>query len=69
MDRGNPKDMYSNIKVFVNGAWLGNTTEPIELYNAFVEKKQLIMIMEYAGGGELLGYLQKRGTLNEIDAR
>ena len=41
----------------------------IELYNAFVEKKQLIMIMEYAGGGELLGYLQKRGTLNEIDSR
>lgn len=41
----------------------------IELYNAFVEKKQLIMIMEYAGGGELLGYLQKRGTLNEVDAR
>jgi serine/threonine protein kinase len=41
----------------------------IELYHAFVEKKQLIMIMEYAGGGEILGYLQKIGTMNEVDAR
>ena len=39
MDRENPKDMYSNIKVFVNGAWLGNTADPIELYNAFKDKK------------------------------
>lgn len=41
----------------------------IELYHAFVEKKQLIMIMELAGGGELLGYLQKMGNINEMDAR
>lgn len=41
----------------------------IELYHAFVEKKQLIMIMELAGGGELLGYLQKKGNMNEMDAR
>lgn len=41
----------------------------IELYQCFVEKKQLIMIMEYAGGGELLGYLKKRTTMNEVDAR
>lgn len=27
------------------------------------------MIMEYAGGGEILGYLQKQGTINEIDTR
>jgi DNA-directed RNA polymerase II subunit RPB2 len=39
MERENPKDMYSNIKVFVNGAWLGNTTDPIELYNTFKDKK------------------------------
>ena len=47
MDRGSPKDMYSNIKVFVNGAWLGNTTEPIELYNAFKEKKSKGIINIY----------------------
>jgi DNA-directed RNA polymerase II subunit RPB2 len=34
-----PKEMFSNIKVFVNGAWLGNTKNPIELYNAFKNKK------------------------------
>jgi DNA-directed RNA polymerase II subunit RPB2 len=34
-----PKEMFLNIKVFVNGAWLGNTQNPIELYNAFKDKK------------------------------
>lgn len=41
----------------------------IELHHAFVEKKQLIMIMEYAGGGELLGYVGKKGKLSEIESR
>lgn len=27
------------------------------------------MIMEYASGGEVLGYLEKQQTLNEIDTR
>jgi DNA-directed RNA polymerase II subunit RPB2 len=34
-----PKEMFSNIKVFVNGAWLGNTRNPMELYNSFKNKK------------------------------
>jgi len=34
-----PKEMFLNIKVFVNGAWLGNTQNPMELYNAFKNKK------------------------------
>jgi serine/threonine protein kinase len=41
----------------------------IELYNTFVEKKQMIMIMEYAGGGELLGYLQRIKIMGEVEAR
>jgi len=41
----------------------------IELYNTFVEKKQMIMIMEYAGGGELLGYLQRIKTMGEVETR
>jgi len=41
----------------------------IELYHAFMEKKQLIMIMEYASGGEVLGYLEKKERMNEIDTR
>jgi len=34
-----PKEMFSNIKVFINGAWLGNTPNPVELYNTFKDKK------------------------------
>lgn len=29
----------------------------VELYHAFMEQKQFIMIMEYAGGGELTDYV------------
>ena len=47
MERENPKDMYSNIKVFVNGAWLGNTADPIELYNTFKDKKSKGIINIY----------------------
>lgn len=41
----------------------------VELYHAFVEGKQLIMIMELASGGELMEYVSKRGKLSEIEAR
>ena len=41
----------------------------IELYHAFVEGKQLVMIMELASGGELTEYVQNKGRLNEIEAR
>ena len=41
----------------------------VELYHAFVEGKQLIMIMELARGGELMEYVQKKGKLDEIEAR
>ena len=41
----------------------------IELYDAFVEGKQLIMIMELAEGGELLKYVADKGPLKETEAR
>lgn len=41
----------------------------VELYHAFVEGKQLIMIMELARGGELMQYVQQRGKLDEKTAR
>ena len=47
MDNLTPKDMFVNIKVFVNGAWLGNTATPIELYNAFKDKKSKGIINIY----------------------
>ena len=47
MDSLTPEDMFVNIKVFVNGAWLGNTTTPLELYNAFKDKKSKGIINIY----------------------
>ena len=47
MDNLTPKDMFVNIKVFVNGAWLGNTSTPIELYNTFKDKKSKGIINIY----------------------
>lgn len=41
----------------------------VDLYHAFVEGKDLIMIMELAEGGELLKYVSDRGQLKEVDAR
>ena len=41
----------------------------IALYHAFIEGKQLCMIMEYAAGGELLQYVEENGRLDETDPR
>jgi len=34
-----PTDMHGKVKVFVNGAWLGVTDTPMELYNDMKDKK------------------------------
>ena len=41
----------------------------VALYAAFMEGKQVCMIMEYAGGGEVLKYVEKKGKLGEIESR
>lgn len=41
----------------------------VQLDHAFLEGKQLIMIMEYAGGGEVLEYLEAHKKLDEITSR
>mmetsp|Transcript_1704 Transcript_1704/g.1166 ORF Transcript_1704/g.1166 Transcript_1704/m.1166 type:complete len:111 (+) Transcript_1704:275-607(+) len=41
----------------------------VQLYHAFLDGKQLIMIMEYAGGGELLAYVEQNEKLGELEAR
>lgn len=33
------KEMNDNVKIFVNGAWIGNSSNPIELFNSFKDKK------------------------------
>ena len=41
----------------------------IKLYNNFVLKNELLLIMEYAEGGELMKYVEEKKGLSEIEAR
>jgi serine/threonine protein kinase len=41
----------------------------VQLFHAFIDGKQFIMIMEAAMGGELLDYLKKNDKMDEKDAR
>jgi len=34
-----------------------------------VKGKNVVMIMEYCGGGELYDYVKKKGMLDEIEAK
>ncbi len=33
------EELYNGVKVFINGCWLGNAKDPIELYNSLKDKK------------------------------
>ena len=39
LDDSDPQDLYGGVKVFVNGSWIGNTSEPDRLYTDLKEKK------------------------------
>jgi DNA-directed RNA polymerase beta subunit/intein/homing endonuclease len=39
VDKANPEQLFNKVKVFVNGAWLGITETPMELYSEMKEKK------------------------------
>lgn len=41
----------------------------INLHKAFVQKKEVILIMEFAGGGELTDRLDEKGDFSEVYAR
>jgi serine/threonine protein kinase len=41
----------------------------IKLYQAFEIRKELNLIMEYAGGGELSDFVKELGGLTEIETR
>ena len=41
------KDLYNYVKVFVNGAWIGITKKPLELYNSLKHKKSQGLINIY----------------------
>ena len=44
---GDCKDLYEQVKVFVNGAWVGISRDPVELYTILKEKKCRGMINVY----------------------
>ena len=46
-DVANPTNLYSKVKVFVNGAWVGVTDTPMELYQDMKEKKYKGIISLY----------------------
>ena len=39
VDKIKSEDLSSNVKVFINGSWVGITYKPVELYNILKEKK------------------------------
>ena len=39
VDKATPNQLYEKVKVFINGAWLGVTDTPMELYNEMKQKK------------------------------
>jgi serine/threonine protein kinase len=41
----------------------------IRLLEVFESPKHLLMVMEYAGGGDLLQYVKKRKRLDETEAK
>ncbi|KZS06146.1 putative NUAK family SNF1 kinase 1 [Daphnia magna] len=41
----------------------------IHIYEVFENKEKMVLVMEYAAGGELYDYLSQRKVLNETEAR
>ena len=42
-----PVELHDNVKIFVNGAWIGMSTDPYKLYKSFQEKKHKGIINVY----------------------
>ncbi|XP_059472424.1 uncharacterized protein LOC132194870 isoform X2 [Neocloeon triangulifer] len=41
----------------------------IHIYEVFENREKMVLVMEYAAGGELYDYLSERKVLNEVEAR
>ena len=65
------KDEFSRKKVFQEVYILKKIKHSniIRLLEVFESPKHLLMVMEYAGGGDLLQFVKKRGRLEEDEAR
>ena len=65
------KDEFSKRKVFQEVYLLKKIkhSNVIRLLEVFESSKHLLMVMEYAGGGDLLKLIKKRGSLKESDSK
>jgi len=71
VDKSLMKDDYQKKKVMQEVHLLKKVrhTNVIRLLEVFESPKHLLMVMEYAGGGDLLQYVKKRKRLEEPEAR
>ena len=67
-DKNDMKDEFSKKKVFQEVYILKKIRHAnvIRLLEVFEGSKQLFIVMEYAEGGDLLGYVKKKGRLSDI---
>lgn len=65
------KDDFSKRKVFQEVYLLKKIrhSNVIRLLEVFESQKHLLIVMEYAGGGDLLKLIKQRGKLEENDAK
>ena len=65
------KDDFSKRKVFQEVYLLKKIkhSNVIRLLEVFESSKHLLMVMEYAGGGDLLRLIKRKGRLQESDAK
>ena len=65
------QDAFSRRKVFQEVYILKKIRHSniIRLLEVFESESHLLMVMEYAGGGDLLQYVKARGRLSESEAR
>lgn len=71
IDKKHIKDEFSRKKVFQEVYILKNVRHAnvIRLLEVFEGPKHLLIVMEYAAGGDLLNYVKKKGKLEESEAR
>lgn len=65
------QDEFSKRKVFQEVYLLKKIkhSNVIRLLEVFESSKHLLMVMEYAGGGDLLRLIKRKGKLQESDAK
>ncbi len=71
IDKNYMKDDFSKKKVFQEVFILKKIRHSniIRLLEVFESPKHFLMVMEYAGGGDLLQYVKQRKRLDEVEAK